>query len=214
MSWTTEERREYYRTRQAERRKELIEMFGGQCVRCGATEDLEFDHIDRTTVSFRLSGWGFNYSWERILKEAEKCQLLCDPCHHEKSKECGNGEQGGASPRFLEHGTEAYYVREKCKCELCRKASMNARIRRGERKGYRKLHGEGKGRYGTIKVHGAGTTGIKGCPCEICKETRRLYFRKLRDEKKNKGHVTQGSECLSDEQVVNGSNPFLPTDQR
>ena len=36
-------------------------------------------------MSFRLSGWGFNYSWERILKEAQKCQLLCKKCHREKT---------------------------------------------------------------------------------------------------------------------------------
>jgi len=37
-------------------------MLGGRCVRCGATEDLEFDHIDPSTKRFTISG-GLSKAW-------------------------------------------------------------------------------------------------------------------------------------------------------
>ena len=36
-----------------ERRKILIERLGGKCVKCGTTENLQFDHIDPNTKKDR-----------------------------------------------------------------------------------------------------------------------------------------------------------------
>jgi 5-methylcytosine-specific restriction endonuclease McrA len=58
-------------------------MLGGRCVRCGSTEDLEFDHIDPTTKWFPV-GAGMSRAWDVLVEEALKCQLLCPPCHREK----------------------------------------------------------------------------------------------------------------------------------
>ena len=60
------------------------ERLGGKCEECGATEDLEFDHVDplrkRADV---MSLW--SYSLERFLDEVDACQLLCHSCHAEKT---------------------------------------------------------------------------------------------------------------------------------
>jgi len=66
-------------------REILIEKLGGKCVECGITEALEFDHIDPSTKLFNIAA-GYNKPKEILLAEVEKCQLLCNKCHIEKSK--------------------------------------------------------------------------------------------------------------------------------
>lgn len=57
------------------------------CTRCGATHDLQLDHIDPATkTDHRIWSW----SKERREAEIRKCQVLCGPCHKEKSTENGD----------------------------------------------------------------------------------------------------------------------------
>lgn len=76
--------RTYQRQRWLQRRKELIALLGGKCVQCGATENLEFDHIDPATKSFSI-GSRTTASKERMMAEIKKCQLLCHACHEKKT---------------------------------------------------------------------------------------------------------------------------------
>ena len=64
----------------------LIEHLGGKCVRCGTTESLEFDHIDRTTKEYSI-GARLYKSLDLLYIEAAKCQLLCTECHKVKTKQ-------------------------------------------------------------------------------------------------------------------------------
>jgi hypothetical protein len=79
-----EQRTETQRLKRQERRKVLLEHLGGKCVGCGITENLQFDHIDRTQKLFCISN-KLDYSFEKLLPEVEKCQLLCHQCHELKS---------------------------------------------------------------------------------------------------------------------------------
>ena len=130
---------EYYRKWQEERRIKFLaiakERLGGCCVRCGTTENLQFDHIIPGSRIRAISS-ATNWSLARFLAEVDKCQLLCDAHHREKSKECG--EQGGGWNRIdnPEHGTEICYTRG-CRCEPCRQARHDVRVRRGELNGTR-----------------------------------------------------------------------------
>ena len=69
------------------RKLKLIEMRGGGCVKCGYNKNisaLEFHHIDETLKEFTIDRRTLsNSSMETILKEAEKCILLCANCHRE-----------------------------------------------------------------------------------------------------------------------------------
>lgn len=66
------------------RKLEAIELLGGVCVRCGTTENLQFDHIDPETKLFNISTY-FEYGDETTFwMEVAKCQLLCFPHHTEK----------------------------------------------------------------------------------------------------------------------------------
>jgi len=87
------------------RRDRLIELLGGKCVRCGATEDLEFDHIDPSTKVFAVCA-GLSKAWDVLVEEASKTQLLCKPCHVAK----------GAEDRpELKHGTYHVYWYWNCR---------------------------------------------------------------------------------------------------
>lgn len=73
--------RKYYHLR----RNEYIQMLGGKCCKCGAADNLQFDHIKRATKKFAL-GKLLNVSKEMALIEIKKCQLLCFECHIIKSR--------------------------------------------------------------------------------------------------------------------------------
>ena len=79
-----EARRTSTRERRRSHRRILIEYLGGKCCGCGTTENLQFDHLDRTQKLFNI-GKGLDYGMDKLKKEADKCQLLCYNCHEVKS---------------------------------------------------------------------------------------------------------------------------------
>lgn len=88
-----EKRRNIQRQRWAQRRADWF--MGKVCELCGATEELELDHIDPDTkVSHRI------WSWSQARREAElaKCRPLCRRCHRIKTNtEIARGERIGIS---------------------------------------------------------------------------------------------------------------------
>ena len=74
----------HFTARRHARRKLLIEMLGGKCVRCGATERLHFDHINPLEKSFDI-GRSLDNSMYKLEPELAKCQLLCPKCHLDKT---------------------------------------------------------------------------------------------------------------------------------
>jgi hypothetical protein len=81
QNYVTQQRRGY------ERKAKLIEMKGGCCESCGYSRNqsaLCFHHINPKTKSFQIDiRHCSNNSWNNLLSEAEKCQLLCLNCHSE-----------------------------------------------------------------------------------------------------------------------------------
>ena len=70
----------------AERKATLVEMLGGVCIKCGYSQclaALDFHHKDPNTKSFELSTVGYTASWDRLVEEVKKCELLCCRCHRE-----------------------------------------------------------------------------------------------------------------------------------
>ena len=72
------------RERRNKRREELRQYLGGCCEGCGTTDNLQFDHIDRTKKSFNI-GKCLDYGWDKLVEEADKCRLLCGRCHEIKT---------------------------------------------------------------------------------------------------------------------------------
>jgi len=106
---------------------ECKESLGGACAECGTTDDLEFDHVDKTTKEFTITD-GMAVSRPRLFEELRKCQLLCTSCHKKKT----------SAERFaeLKHGRAGMYKRG-CRCDECRTA-QNAYVQEWRKKNGRK----------------------------------------------------------------------------
>lgn len=114
---------EYQREWYASRRLKGIGLLGGKCVQCGATENLEFDHIDPAMKSnHRIWSW----SWARINEELAKCQLLCVSCHYTKTLVFISTAGGTWATRKNHH-------KKGCGCRSCcamRSAEVGAVLKR------------------------------------------------------------------------------------
>ena len=93
------------RDRKEKHKQHLIDMLGGKCCGCGATENLQFDHLDRTTKSFNI-GANLAAKIEKLEEEARKCQLLCKDCHQLKTLVNHDCEHLTYGKRIVEVKTE------------------------------------------------------------------------------------------------------------
>lgn len=180
-----EEYKQHMANKYRARIKEARWWLGDKCWRCGATENLEFDHIDASKKSF---GIGSGYARKDFWNEVEKCQLLCSPCHRKKSIECGD-IPSAISPNDGVHGTGHMYNKG-CRCGIC--------------KGWRRLSRRGDIRYSDInlvdikdipsrlkgyRVHGTYSMykyeTRNGIPtCEECRKANSDYMRGRYNRKK------------------------------
>ena len=65
-------------------KKQCVDYKGGKCKRCGYDkypEVLDFHHRDPIEKDFQISDKG--WSFERLKKELDKCDLVCKNCHEE-----------------------------------------------------------------------------------------------------------------------------------
>lgn len=118
MGFTKEQFNDYQRRRYRDRMDYAIRSLGGVCVKCGGAENLELDHIDPDTKKANISSMHM-YRWDRFLEELAKTQLLCKPCHVDKTQ--------GSYPQ-RQHGTRTMYKRGSCRCDAC-KAAMSVYAR-------------------------------------------------------------------------------------
>jgi len=70
------------------RKKELVRLRGGKCIRCGYDKNysaLEFHHLIPKDKLFQLDLRSLsNRRWDKVLEESSKCILLCSNCHAEE----------------------------------------------------------------------------------------------------------------------------------
>jgi hypothetical protein len=74
------------RARMVERTRYLIEFFAAHpCVDCGETDPvvLEFDHL--RDKAFAIGAALSQKSWNSILEEIEKCEVVCANCHRRRT---------------------------------------------------------------------------------------------------------------------------------
>jgi hypothetical protein len=109
--------REYMKNRYHSKRSEVVEALGGRCARCGNREGpFHIDHTDQKKKTFRASDI-HSVSDELVQKSLGDLQLLCAPCHKDKTREAW--DYGGPKSR---HGTYWRYRRYGCRCPKCVKA--------------------------------------------------------------------------------------------
>lgn len=109
---STEKKSANQRDYREKKREWARSQLGGKCARCGATENLEFDHINRSTKIDHIANLVVNGTMQELIDEINKCQLLCSSCHRIKSIEFGDTTE-------TKHGTYQMRIRKGCKCELC-----------------------------------------------------------------------------------------------
>lgn len=92
VTLTTEEKRKLNVSRVLEKRRDtkrrLVEYKGGKCEKCGYNKcisALEFHHINPLEKEYVISK--VSNSFEKLKKEADKCQLVCANCHREIEEE-------------------------------------------------------------------------------------------------------------------------------
>lgn len=109
--------KKYMLERYHKRRRKAIAHLGGRCIKCGSSDNLQFDHIERNAKSFEIAKLSSKNEKDFWL-EIEKCQLLCNTCHQEKTLI----DLGRKSAKNT-HGTLSSY--RYCKCTLCKKAKAD-----------------------------------------------------------------------------------------
>ena len=108
-----------------EKKEKIFAHLGGKCVQCGSSDDLQIDHTNHLDKDFTISNW-WGLSWEKLLPELEKCQLLCKPCHRGKTKQEGSLAKGWMNQPRQVHGTVWSYTKYKCRCADCKAAKSAA----------------------------------------------------------------------------------------
>lgn len=84
--------REFFRKNSSEQRAfrleikaRLVEYFGGKCTKCQGEFPAicyDFHHRIPRDKLFTISGQQLIlHSWEELIEEADKCDLLCSNCH-------------------------------------------------------------------------------------------------------------------------------------
>ncbi len=145
-------------------RAQVVAALGGSCVRCGSTDQLELDHKDPSLKELEY-GKRFSAARPKWDSEVAKAQLLCKPCHQEKT-----AVENGRGQIRVAHGAERMYTTYKCRCELCVEAhDAYLQKRRKAHGGNRPARVERKcGSYATYK---------RGCRCTLCRAANAKYMR-------------------------------------
>lgn len=161
------------------RRRTMIRShLGGSCVVCGSTENLEVDHIDPSTKLFNIAN-SLHKKWEEIVKELEKCQLLCKPHHIEKT----NSELLGRVPvnkGVITHGKQYPAYTLKCSCDDCKEYK---RLRNQQRRSSTPSNNIHKGDLNIVHGTRAGylkEARLKLTHCEACKQANSEYAKTFR----------------------------------
>jgi hypothetical protein len=130
---TKEEQRNYQREWRSQRRLEWIQAHG-PCVHCGASEELEVDHIDHKEKLLNPSYlWSLSRTNPKRIAELAKCQVLCKRCHDAKTLEqlktyrgyCRQGHQLVQENVYLHPGSR------RRECLICKKTRRRANVHGG-----------------------------------------------------------------------------------
>lgn len=109
MGYSGKKKKIYQNTWMQNRRAQWIEANGSRCKKCGSTESLEVDHVDRKKKNYNPARiWSLSNT--KRATELRKCQVLCRACHREKT----------TLEQRVGHGATRY--RNGCRCDICRAA--------------------------------------------------------------------------------------------
>lgn len=85
-----ENRQEYKERFQRERKVKLLILKGGKCQKCPEKYDgtnaciFDFHHLDPKAKEMALNLHKMGWAWATLLKELDKCCILCSNCHRKQ----------------------------------------------------------------------------------------------------------------------------------
>jgi len=96
---------------------------GGKCIHCGNTDIhvLQFHHINPNDKEFHISA-SKTMHLDALLREVEKCELICGNCHSEKHQD-ERGNDVNMRRRKTKQALLEY--KERFSCELCHHKGIN-----------------------------------------------------------------------------------------
>ena len=98
FEWHEDEKaihRNYGKIARDNRKKILVDLSGGCCIKCGYSKclrALSFHHRNPKEKLFELNKANLRKPWDTILKEHKKCDLVCVRCHCEIEDELLSSE--------------------------------------------------------------------------------------------------------------------------
>ncbi len=112
-----------------ERKLVLVKMKGGKCQKCGyygSLRGLSFHHRDRREKLFGLSlNHLWSKSWDKILTEANKCELLCANCHTEIEDKISNKTMNSETNKIKEFNNNELKIFNE---NLCTQQDLNLQL--------------------------------------------------------------------------------------
>ena len=69
-------------------KRKAMTLKGNKCSKCGVKYNgknaamFEFHHNNPSEKEYQVTHMFVNKAWEKVLKELEKCSLLCCNCHN------------------------------------------------------------------------------------------------------------------------------------
>lgn len=174
VNWDNpEEVREYHRKYYNLRRERMIKWLGGECARCGSQDNLQFDHKDPANKEREFKEMLVipdNMNDEQ-REEWSKAQLLCEPCHVEKSVD---------EKEDFTHGTIYAWMRKGCRCVECLPAWRKWHDKRNAK---RRKSDSSRGPYNLPASCGTAKKYKRGCRCDDCKAANAAKARAYRKKK-------------------------------
>ena len=150
---------DYHRAYYYKRRREMLALVGDRCNHCGATEGLQFDHVDPALKSFDIKS-NMTAGNPAVREELKKCQLLCADCHQKKTATENSG---------FTHGTVYAWRKAHCGCRECARAKREWNDKRNATRRRETKAGGARGRYGRPSTHGQELHYKRGCRCSDCR---------------------------------------------
>ena len=87
-----------------ENMEKIIKIKSAPCTDCGMSYPhyvMDFDHLERSDKENCVSWLCFNSSWDKVVEEIKKCELVCSNCHRERTYRRSTSQDKGKKKTMI-----------------------------------------------------------------------------------------------------------------